>query len=109
MAEGRSSTVLSDVTWFAQPILTACAATAWSFTNALRIDVRDKGIQVLTLHVGFVDTELTRGFDVKKSDPRVVAARTSWAASLAAGAPPGSTTCGAITAWCGGSRSGSVF
>jgi short-subunit dehydrogenase involved in D-alanine esterification of teichoic acids len=40
MAEGRSSTVLSDVTWFAQPILTACAATAWSFANALRIDVR---------------------------------------------------------------------
>jgi len=42
----------------------------------LRIDVRDKGIQVLALHVGFVDTDLTRGFDVKKSDPRVVATRT---------------------------------
>jgi short-subunit dehydrogenase len=48
----------------------------WSFTNALRIDVRDKGIQVLALHVGFVDIDLTRGFDVKKSDPGVVAART---------------------------------
>src|SRR5271169_987533 len=60
--------------------MTAYAATksaAWSFTNALRIDARDKGIQVLALHVvGFVDTDLTRGFDVKKSDPRVVAART---------------------------------
>jgi len=64
---------------FARPILTAYAATksaAWSFTNALRIDVRDKGMQVLALHVGFVDTDLTRDFDVKKSDPRVVAART---------------------------------
>jgi short-subunit dehydrogenase len=64
--------VLSDVTWFARPILTAYAATksaAWSFTNALRIEVRDKGIQVLALHVGFVDTDLTRGFDVNKSDP----------------------------------------
>jgi short-subunit dehydrogenase len=59
--------------------MTAYAATksaAWSFTNALRIDVRDKGIQVLALHVGFVDTDLTRDFDVRKSDPRVVAART---------------------------------
>ena len=42
----------------------------------MRIDVRDKGIQVLALHVGFVDTDLTRTFDVKKSDPRVVATRT---------------------------------
>jgi NAD(P)-dependent dehydrogenase (short-subunit alcohol dehydrogenase family) len=40
----------------------------------LRIDVRDKGILVLALHVGFVDTDLTLGFDVKKSDTRVVAA-----------------------------------
>jgi len=66
-------------TWFARPTLTAYAATksaAWSFTNALRIEVRDKGIQVLALHVGFLDTDLTRDFDVKKSDPRVVVART---------------------------------
>ena len=54
--------MLSYATWFARPILTAYAATksaAWSFTNALRIDVRDKRIQVLALHVGFVDTDPT--------------------------------------------------
>jgi short-subunit dehydrogenase len=71
--------VLSDVTWFARPIMTAYSATksaAWSFTNALRIDVRDKSIQVLALHAGFLDTDLTRGFNVKKSDPREVATRT---------------------------------
>ena len=76
---GAIINVLSEVTWFARPIMTAYSATksaAWSFTNALRIDVRDKGIQVLALHVGFVDTDLTRGFDVKKSDPREIAART---------------------------------
>lgn len=76
---GAIVNVLSDVTWFARPIMTAYSATksaAWSFTNALQIDVRGKGIQVLALHVGFVDTDLTRGFNVKKSDPRVVAART---------------------------------
>lgn len=76
---GAIINVLSDATWFAPPILTAYSATksaAWSFTNALRLDVRDKGIQVLALHVGFVDTDLARGSDVKKSDPRDVAART---------------------------------
>ena len=76
---GAIINVLSEVTWFARPIMTAYSATksaAWSFTNALRIDVRDKGIQVLALHVGFVDTDLTRDFDVKKSDPREIAART---------------------------------
>jgi NAD(P)-dependent dehydrogenase (short-subunit alcohol dehydrogenase family) len=76
---GAIVNVLSDVTWFSRPMLTAYAATksaAWSFTNALRIDVRDQGIQVLALHVGFVDTDLTRGFNVRKSDPREIAART---------------------------------
>jgi NAD(P)-dependent dehydrogenase (short-subunit alcohol dehydrogenase family) len=76
---GAIINVLSDVTWFSRPIMTAYAATksaAWSFTNALRSDVRDKGIQVLALHVGFVDTDLTRDFDVKKSDPREIARRT---------------------------------
>jgi short-subunit dehydrogenase len=59
---GAIVNVLSDVTWFARPTLTAYAATksaAWSFTNALRVDVRDKRIQVLALHVGFVDTDPT--------------------------------------------------
>ena len=76
---GAIINVLSYATWFARPILTAYAATksaAWSFTNALRIDVRDKGIQVLALHVSFLDTDAARGWDVKKGDPRVVAART---------------------------------
>jgi short-subunit dehydrogenase len=60
-------------------MLTAYSATksaAWSFTNALRIDLREKGTQVLALHVGFLDTDLTRGLNVKKNDPQQVAART---------------------------------
>jgi short-subunit dehydrogenase len=50
---GAIINALSDVTWFARPIMTAYSATksaAWSFTNALRSDVRDKDIQVLALH-----------------------------------------------------------
>src|SRR6266404_2572254 len=75
---GAIINVLSDATWFARPLLTAYSASksaAWSFTNALRTDLRDKGTQVLALHVGFLDTDMTRGLDVKKSDPQQVAAR----------------------------------
>jgi NAD(P)-dependent dehydrogenase (short-subunit alcohol dehydrogenase family) len=71
--------VLSDATWFARPMLTGYSATkaaAWSLTNALRIDLREKGMQVLGLHVGFLDTDMTKGLDIKKSNPRQVAART---------------------------------
>jgi NAD(P)-dependent dehydrogenase (short-subunit alcohol dehydrogenase family) len=71
--------VLSDATWFARPMLTAYSATksaTWSFTNALRIDLREKGTQVLALHVGFLDTDMAKGLDVKKSDPQRVATRT---------------------------------
>jgi NAD(P)-dependent dehydrogenase (short-subunit alcohol dehydrogenase family) len=78
-AGGAIINVLSDVTWFAPPMLTAYAASksaAWSFTNALRIDLREKGTQVLALHVGFVDTDMAKDVNVKKSDPREVAART---------------------------------
>jgi short-subunit dehydrogenase len=59
--------------------VTAYSATksaAWSFTNALRIDVPKKGTQVLALHVGFLDTDMAKGVHVKKSDPQQIAART---------------------------------
>jgi hypothetical protein len=43
------------------------------FTNALRGDLREKAIQVLALHVGFMDTHMTKGHHMMKSDPRQVA------------------------------------
>ncbi|MFK3795508.1 SDR family oxidoreductase [Pseudomonas sp. NPDC088444] len=67
--------VLSDVTWLSIPLLAAYAATksaAWSFTNALRLQVRGDNTQVVGLHVGFIDTDLTQGFDVPKSTPKAV-------------------------------------
>jgi short-subunit dehydrogenase len=71
--------VLSDATWFARPLLAAYSASksaAWSFTNALRVELRGKGTQVLGLHVGFMDADMTKGYDLKKTSPRDVAART---------------------------------
>ena len=75
---GAIINVLSDATWFARPVLTAYSAAksaAWSFTNALRIELRGQGTQVLALHVGYIDTEMSKDVDTRKSDPRQVAAR----------------------------------
>ncbi|MFJ3485476.1 SDR family oxidoreductase [Pseudomonas sp. NPDC090202] len=72
---GAIINVLSDVTWFSVPMLAAYAATksaTWSFTNALRLQLRPDNVAVLGLHVGFIDTDLTQGFDVPKSSPQAV-------------------------------------
>lgn len=76
---GAIVNVLSNATWISMPILAAYCASksaAWSFTNALRLEVREQGIQVLGLHVGFVDTDLTHGFDAPKVSPQSVAIET---------------------------------
>jgi NAD(P)-dependent dehydrogenase (short-subunit alcohol dehydrogenase family) len=75
---GAIINVLSDATWFARPMLTSYSAAksaAWSFTNALRIESREQHTQVLALHVGFMDTDMARGVNIRKNDPRQVAAR----------------------------------
>ncbi|WP_369244283.1 SDR family oxidoreductase [Streptomyces sp. R41] len=74
---GAIINVLSDATWFSRPIVASYSATksaAWSFTNALRLDLRGEGVQVVGLHAGFIDTDLARGIDAEKSRPRDVAA-----------------------------------
>jgi NAD(P)-dependent dehydrogenase (short-subunit alcohol dehydrogenase family) len=76
---GAIVNVLSIVTWINPPILGVYGATksaAWALTNSLRHELRGQGTQVLGMHVGYVDTDLTRGFDVPKSSPDVVVART---------------------------------
>lgn len=73
---GAFINVLSDATWYARPMLAAYSASksaAWSFTNALRIDLRNQKTLVLGLHVGFMDTDMTKGFEMKKLNPRQVA------------------------------------
>jgi len=67
--------VLSDATWVGAPMLAAYAASkaaAWSLTNSLRAELRSENIQVLALHVGFLDTDLTKDFDVPKTAPEAV-------------------------------------
>lgn len=64
--------VLSDVTWRSVPFLapySASKAAAWSYTNNLRLHLKARQIGVVGVHVGFVDTDLTKDFDVPKADP----------------------------------------
>ena len=68
--------VLSDQAWFSRPATVAYAASksaAWSYTNALRMDLISRGVRVVGLHVGFIDTDMVSILEVRKSDPAVVA------------------------------------
>ncbi len=72
---GAIVNVLSVASWINRSVLGVYGATksaAWGMTNGLRNDLREQKTQVLALHVGFVDTDLTRGFDVPKSSPDAV-------------------------------------
>lgn len=71
--------VLSIASWITGPLLATYSATksaAWSLTNALRQELSEQQTQVLGLHVGFIDTDLTNGMDVPKIAPNLVAERT---------------------------------
>ena len=50
-------------------------SAAWSLTNALRNELTPQNTQVLALHMAYVDTDLTHGFDVPKSSPEEIIKR----------------------------------
>jgi NAD(P)-dependent dehydrogenase (short-subunit alcohol dehydrogenase family) len=71
--------VLSVVSWINRPALAVYGATksaAWGLTNALRNDLAPQGTQVLALHMGFVDTDLTAGVDAPKATADSIVAAT---------------------------------
>lgn len=61
--------VLSVASWIAKPLLAAYAASKsaeWSFTNALRVELQSTKVLVSGMHVGFIDTDLTKDLEVAK-------------------------------------------
>lgn len=73
---GALINVLSVVSWVALPFLATYStskAAAWSFTNAARIQLKQQHTEVVGVHVGFVDTDLTAGLDIPKVSPSQVA------------------------------------
>jgi len=76
---GAILNVLSVASWITSPMLAmygASKSAAWALTNGLRHELRPQGTQVLGMHVGFVDTDMTRGIDMPKSSPELIVRRT---------------------------------
>jgi NAD(P)-dependent dehydrogenase (short-subunit alcohol dehydrogenase family) len=75
---GAIINVLSALSWISFPrssTYSASKAAAWSLTNGLRVALREQGTQVLAMHVGFVDTDMTRNITAPKAKPDVVIGR----------------------------------
>jgi NAD(P)-dependent dehydrogenase (short-subunit alcohol dehydrogenase family) len=77
-AQGQSAVlnILSSLSWVSFPGSGAyCAAKSaqWSLTNALRQELAGQGTRVSSLHVGYMDTDMTRGVTAPKSDPADIA------------------------------------
>ena len=69
--------VLSVASWLALGDgYSISKAAAWSATNSMRTRLLDQGTIVTAVHVGYMDTDLTAGFDAPKADPREVARQT---------------------------------
>jgi NAD(P)-dependent dehydrogenase (short-subunit alcohol dehydrogenase family) len=75
---GALLNVLSVASWLNGGELAAYSASksgAWSLTNALRHELASQKTQVLGLHLAYVDTDLTRGFNVQKSSAQDIVNR----------------------------------
>jgi NAD(P)-dependent dehydrogenase (short-subunit alcohol dehydrogenase family) len=71
--------MLSAASWRANPRIPGYAASKaaeWSLTNALRLGLREQGTVVVAVHVGYVDTDATKGLDVPKVTASEVAEKT---------------------------------
>ena len=75
---GALLNVASVASWISGPLLANYAVSKsalWSLSNGLRNDLRGQGTQVLTLHMGFVDTDLTKGLEMPKETPEAIVDR----------------------------------
>ncbi|VVE77959.1 SDR family oxidoreductase [Pandoraea sputorum] len=69
---GALLNVLSVVSWITSSSIPEYAITksaAWSLTNGVRRELSAQNTQVIGLHAGYIDTDLTSGFDAQKSAP----------------------------------------
>jgi len=70
--------VASVASWITSPALAGYAlskSAAWSLSNGLRNELRSQKTQVLTLHMAFVDTDMTHGIASPKSTPEQIVAK----------------------------------
>ncbi len=75
---GAIVNVLSVLSWLSIPgvaTYSASKSAAWSLTNGLRNELRAQGTRVVGVHVGYMDTDMTRGLDAPKASPHDVVAQ----------------------------------
>lgn len=73
---GALVNMLSVGSWINSPLLGIYGTTksaAWALTNGLRIELAPQGTQVLAVHAGFIDTDMTRDVALPKVTPQQVA------------------------------------
>lgn len=62
---GALVNMLSVLSWVSLPstsIYSVTKAAAWSLTNGLRNELREQGTQVLGVHAGLIETDMSKGF-----------------------------------------------
>jgi NAD(P)-dependent dehydrogenase (short-subunit alcohol dehydrogenase family) len=75
---GALLNVASIASWISGPLLANYAVSksaVWGLSNGLRHLLQAQGTQVTTLHMAFVDTDLTHGIDMPKSSPAQIVAQ----------------------------------
>lgn len=73
---GAMVNMLSALSWINAPALggyCVSKAAAWGLTNALRSELREQGTLVVSLHAGFIDTDMARSYPGDKTSPQSVA------------------------------------
>ena len=73
---GMIINVASALSWVPYGVYGATKAALWSISNALREELKSQKTQVMSLHVGYMDTDMVKEVDAPKSDPQHVAATT---------------------------------
>jgi NAD(P)-dependent dehydrogenase (short-subunit alcohol dehydrogenase family) len=75
---GALVNVLSVASWLSGPGFAgygASKAAAWHLTNSLRLELRAQGTQVVAVHVGFIDTDMSAAVTAPKTAPEDVVAQ----------------------------------
>lgn len=73
---GALVNMLSVASWFIAPFNATYGASkhaALGVSEGLRIELKSQGTQVMSVHAGFVDTEMAAAYDVPKTSPAQVA------------------------------------
>lgn len=78
-AKGGETAIIdihSALAWYATAgIYSATKAALWSASNSLRLELQPAGVQVVGVHVGWVDTPMAAGATGPKLDPAVLVSK----------------------------------